>query len=651
MMDDAYVQLQRLPQSGMLPLFNELYSAEPVQVGTVSGQWINGVVAGLSVHLTPGRTDPPNPGDIANLFVDLGAQTTAEVRHAGVDLLSPVVLDRTLYEMGFGKWTAPDISDRFGGATLVEVLRHLHPSKLHGTLTVAFVAQQWAGARGLERVLELVKPDELIDVGRLIPGGSPSGAPGGWRFAHLQPGSGVLAAVPEANAPLAGLAADLKQVADQQQIPMASDYSAPLMPPSYLPTPPLPARHAHLAIATAWSSTPAETIDTGDISGLVMLLENYLQGSSEKPVFPEAAVLAPPQLPPRPTNAPTPEQMVKDLVESYGVSGHEAAVRELVKRLLPAWAKTTTDDAGNLVLQLASAPASAKAPSIVVVAHTDEIGYEVKSILPDGRLAVESEGGGTPCFFAGHAAFVHTAQGIRPGVMELPEGWNLPDFKWPRGWQVLYRVDVGARSADEVAALGIKIGDFITIPKRYRPLLGRRAIGRSFDDRMGDAALLSAAWALGPNLKNRNVTFIWSTEEELGLEGAAAAAKRLASEGKTPDFVFAVDTFVSADSPLESKRFADARLGQGFVIRAIDGSNIVPQEFVQKVLRIAQSHQIPVQYGVTGGGNDGSTFLRYGSVDVALGWPLRYSHSPGEVVDTRDLDGLARIIEAISRSW
>ncbi|HUY13802.1 MAG TPA: hypothetical protein VMX16_09260 [Terriglobia bacterium] len=46
-----------------------------------------------------------------------------------------------------------------------------------------------------------------------------------------------------------------------------------------------------------------------------------------------------------------------------------------------------------------------------------------------------------------------------------------------------------------------------------------------------------------------------------------------------------------------------------------------------------------------------SAFLRDGSVDVALGWPLRYSHSPGEVVDTRDLDALSRMVAAVSRSW
>jgi putative aminopeptidase FrvX len=51
-----------------------------------------------------------------------------------------------------------------------------------------------------------------------------------------------------------------------------------------------------------------------------------------------------------------------------------------------------------------------------------------------------------------------------------------------------------------------------------------------------------------------------------------------------------------------------------------------------------------VQYGVTGGGNDGAVFSRYGSVDIPLGSPLRYSHFPAEVIDTRDLDALARIL-------
>ena len=113
-------------------------------------------------------------------------------------------------------------------------------------------------------------------------------------------------------------------------------------------------------------------------------------------------------------------------------------------------------------------------------------------------------------------------------------------------------------------------------------------------------------WALGGPLKDRDVTFVWSTGEEIGLVGAGALAKRLAAEGHAPDYVFAVDTLVSSDSPLESKRFADAEIGKGFAVRAVDNSNIVPHELVDKVLRLARANHIPVQLGVTGGGNDGA---------------------------------------------
>lgn len=648
--DDGYIQLQRLPQGGMLPLFNELYSAQPIEIQTAAGKWIPGVVGGLSVHLQPGRLNPPDPSDIENMYVDIGAGTAAEVRRAGADLLSPVAMDRALYDMANGLETSPAIGDRFGDAALVELIRRLDPSKLNGTLTIAFVAQQWAGARGLDRVLDETNPDELIYVGRLTPSGPIPGQSEMRRAPRLEPGSGVLVGAPDAAAALTGLASDLKKLADQNKIPFAQDYSAPLMPQSYLAGPKLPDRTVHLAIASAWPSTPAEMINIHDLASLTDLLQAYLQGSiteaNELKDISTAEGTGPLSTP------PTNEQILSRLVETYGVSDHEGLVRDEVKSLLPKWAKPETDNAGNLILHVATPPAGAHTPRILVVAHMDEIGYEVKEILPNGRLAVESKGGGTLDFYLGHAALVHTTKATSvPGVMELPEGWDQPDFKWPRGRALMYRVDIGARNADQVAQLGVQVGDFVTIPKKYRRLAGMRANCRSFDDRIGDTALISAARALGPNLKDRDVTFVFSTGEELGLVGAGAIAKRLAAEGKAPDYVFAVDTFVSSDSPIESPRFADAKLGGGFVVRAVDNSNIVPRKLVEKIVSLARLNHIPVQYGVTGGGNDGSAFLPYGSIDIALGWPLRYSHSPGEVIDLRDLDALSRIVAAISRSW
>jgi putative aminopeptidase FrvX len=210
---------------------------------------------------------------------------------------------------------------------------------------------------------------------------------------------------------------------------------------------------------------------------------------------------------------------------------------------------------------------------------------------------------------------------------------------------------VGTSSREETEKLGIKTGNWVTIEKAYRPLIGTRAVGRSFDDRVGCTALINAVKALGPNPPGRDVTFIWSTEEEVGLKGAAAAAAHMFEDGDVPDFVFAIDTFVSNDSPLEAKRFGNAELGKGFVVRSVDNSNIVPLQYADHVVKLARQNKIPVQYGVTGGGNDGAVFTRFGSVDVAMGWPLRYAHSPAEVIDTRDMDALGKIVAVIAKSW
>jgi putative aminopeptidase len=649
---DGYLRVQRLPQGGGLPpIFNEMYSAQPVKVGIASGKWIDGVVAGLSVHLQGGRTDTPKATDIENLYVDIGATSAAEVRKAGVDILNPIVINRTLMKLGDKEMAGASIGDRFGAAALLEVLAQVDSAKVKGTLTVAFVVQQRTGARGLQRILTQTQADEMIYVGRLLPGGPIPQMENLHRAPRREPGGGVLVGVQQTDGALTGFEAELKQLADTNKIPCASDYSASVLPPTYLPLPQVPAKWAHIGVATSWTETPAELIDSHDLGDLANLLDLYIQGNTLQEAVEGGQASS--KLGTIADTPPSTTLILSDLVPIYAVSNKEGPMRDEVKTLLPEWAKPETDDVGNLILHLGTAPEGSKAPPrILIVAHMDEIGFAVKSISKDGRLEVEWRGGGELSFFAGHPALVHTSKGHLDAIMELPNGWDTPVFKWPaESSDTAIRVDVGARIPEEVAKLGISVGDTITVPKAYRPLLGARANGRSFDDRVGDTALISAVWALGRPLQDRDVTFVWSTGEEIGLVGAAKLAKRLADEGHVPDYVFAVDTFVSSDSPLESKRFGDAEIGKGFVIRAVDNSNIVRSDLVEKVIKLARANQIPVQYGVTGGGNDGSAFVRYGSVDVALGWPLRYSHSPAEVIDTRDVDSLARIVTVIAKSW
>jgi len=643
--NEGYLRLQRLPQNDTIPLFEELYAAQPVRVRTTQGKWIDGVVAGLSVHLQPGRTETPKMSDIENMYVDIGATSAEEVRRAGVDNLSPVGINRRAEEVN-GHWNAAGVGDRYGAVAVIESLRQLDPSKLKGTITIAFVVQQWTAARGLQRILERVKPDEMLYVGRLMAGGVVPGMQTVRRAPRQEMGSGVLIGLTQVGESVVDFPAEIKQIAELNHIPIVADYSAPLLPQGYLPPATLPGRWAHVGIPTAWPSTPAEMIDERDLISLEKLVEAYTgaKASNSEQASAGDAVYRPP------TGSQKIEVLLSELVEKYGVSGHEGDVRQEIQRELPPWAKTETDEDGNLILHLG--PQSAKGPRILVVAHMDEIGFEVTGIGKDGHLDATWKGGGDVSFYAGHPAIVHSDSGAsHAAIVELPNAWDQTGFQWPKDRDAAVRVDVGARSADDAAKLGVKIGDWVTIPKKYRPLLGTRANGRAFDDRVGDAALVSAVWQLGHALENRDVTFVWSTREEVGLNGAAGLAKRLAAEGRAPDYVFAVDTFVSSDSPLESKRFGDAQIGKGFVIRAVDNSNIVPSALVEKVIQLANANKIPVQFGATGGGNDGAAFTRFGSVDIPLGWPLRYSHSPAEIIDTRDADALSKIIAVIAKSW
>jgi putative aminopeptidase FrvX len=688
--EDGYLRVQRLPQQASHALFDQLHAAQPVVIHTRRGDWVRGVVAGLSTHLQSGRRSEGAGLRVAHpdeMYVDIGARTAAEVHEAGVDLLDPIALDRKLYEMGFGKLTGVSIGDRFGVSAVVELLRRIDPAKLRGTLTLGFVAQQWASSRGLDRLLQHVQADEMLYVGRLLPerpevsgelparhlpsaslpsaslpsagrgGLGTSRAVGASHTPQREPGSGVLLGTREPAAPLGGLAEEIKRLAEENRIGVAADFSAALPRGRYTQGPVLPQRFAYLGIATAWASTPAEVIDFTDLRHLVTLLETYACGTTDSARQEDLSGgkhLSESSLRERPSNgakAPLVTEILQKLVESYGVSGHEGPVQQTIARLLPPWARPEADEAGNLILRLGSAPRSSKRPGILFVAHSDEIGYEVVSIGADGRLRVETRGGSLLDFFAGHTVFVHASTGIRAGIMELPSGWDQPNFEWPRGPRTLLRVDVGARTLAQAEQLGIKVGDSVTVPKNYRPLFGTRANGRSFDDRVGCTALVRAAWEIGPSLEDREVIFLWSTKEEVGLRGALGVAQRLAGEGRSPNYVFAVDTFVSSDSPLESKRFAYAVLGKGFVIRAVDNSNLVRRELVDRLISLAGVNHIPVQYGVTGGGNDGAAFLRYGTTDIPISWPLRYSHSPGEVIDTRDVEALAQIVAAIARRW
>lgn len=333
-------------------------------------------------------------------------------------------------------------------------------------------------------------------------------------------------------------------------------------------------------------------------------------------------------------------EVLRQLVEAYGVSGHEGPVRDAVIRLLPPWASPVIDSAGNVLVR-----AGAGEPLTVFVAHMDEIGFVVAAIRDDGSLELRPAGGFFASLYEAEPALVHTARGVVPAVF-APRDSAGPA---PRRNPGALRVDPGTTSRAATEALGIRPGDTVTMPKAFVALAGTRATGRAMDDRVGCTAQILALRRLDPRRLRHAELFIFSVREEIGLEGARYAAERLAAE--RPARVLAIDTFVSSDAPLEIKTFADAPLGGGAVVRAVDNSSVTPPALVDSLLALARARHIPIAAGTTNGGNDGSVFTRFGVPDVGIGWPLRYAHSPAEVVDLTDVVALTDIIQAIAERW
>ena len=338
--------------------------------------------------------------------------------------------------------------------------------------------------------------------------------------------------------------------------------------------------------------------------------------------------------------------ILREIVLIPGVSGHEGPIADYIMKTLPSGSKAERDAMHNVWFTVGSGK-----PHILFVAHVDELGWVVDKIGPDGRLKVKPGGGLLPQTIEARPVLIHTARGAVAGIVSPRPGYDerRPDAGQTEAPFTAESFDIylGVANESEARALGVAEGDTITPKKTMTDFSPGLMATRAVDDRAGCAALLDAALRLKPEaVKGKTVTFAWDVQEETGLFGASELAKTL-----KPDYVFAIDTFVSTDSPLESKRLAYLPVGKGAVIRAIDSSNVTPKTEILKVLALAAKRKIPVQVGNSRGGNDGSVFLAGGAVDIPLSWPGSYAHSLIEKIDRRDLEALTDLILAIVAEW
>jgi putative aminopeptidase len=607
---DGYLRLHRVTTGASFRLFDQFIYGQPVVIQSGGGRPVAGVVGSLSAHLQRGRDVAASPAKgLDEIWVDVGAQSAAEVKELGIRMLAPVTLRERGCQLAGGRRAG--VAGQVGASAdvlLKLLMTQREEPAVSGTLTVAWTTQGAFGDRGAARLAREIQADRVIVVTRAQPAKDldPRGALG-------RLGGGPVVA--EASTWLADRA---------REAGIVVQLAPSLRTPASWPTAIVQA----VALPVLFMQTPVETVDDGDVQALLTLLR-AAAGLRDAGV----SVLGP-GLSELPDVAKGVFANLAPLVESYGVSGHEAPVREAVAGQLPKWAKPEVDAKGNLAVTFGRG-----AREILFVAHTDELGCEVTEIREDGMAAVR-RCGVYAASMEGHPVLVHTTGGMVTGVFAPRPNYQRATEWQPKPEDLLIYFGTETRATTE--GLGVKKGDTVTVRKRFQALAGSRATARSIDDRAGCAALTLALAKIEPSRVASRVTFAWDVEEETGLVGAGVLAERL-----HPDYVFAVDTFVSSDTPIDPQRYARIPLGSGAVLRAVDNSLITPPDFVERVRTLAAARGIPVTTGVTSGGNDGSQFTKTGAIVLPISWPGRYSHSAVEVIDGRDLQALVDLIVAL----
>ncbi len=335
------------------------------------------------------------------------------------------------------------------------------------------------------------------------------------------------------------------------------------------------------------------------------------------------------------------EKQVTSLLDIPGVHPHEWRVSDAVKAALPAWAraKATMDSAGNIIVE-----AGPDKDPVAFVAHVDEVGFTLDRINADGSVTLRVVGGAVASAWEGEVALLYFDKGANGSAAEPLRGVFIPRdtarVKAPRNLTAWFGLDSAG-----LAARGVRSGAMIIGYKHAERLGALRITGRSSDDRTGSSALLMAVRAIDPATLPRKTYFVWDVGEEAGLLGARAFG---VTHGTTLTRTYAIDTFVSSDTPLELPTFALAPLGKGPVLRGLDNATVVSRAERERVIKAARTAAIPLQLGTTQGSTDGSAIGAFGAPNIGISWPGRYSHTPGEVLDLRDLDALSKLVKALA---
>lgn len=343
-----------------------------------------------------------------------------------------------------------------------------------------------------------------------------------------------------------------------------------------------------------------------------------------------------------------------DLMLTPGLSGHEDRVAALIRgRLADEGLVSRVDRMGNVIATFEGEP---EAPSVMLFAHMDQLGFFVRRIEPDGLVRVERLGGLSERAMAAQAVMLCVGEGRDvPGIiMNKAHHATTPDEKYKVLTAPQITIDTGHGSKAALEAAGVQIGT----PVVYRPqvieLDGSRIAGTSVDDRAGCAVLLEIARGLTQRVDGPTVHLVFSVQEEFNLRGAVVAAQTLA-----PDIALQIDLMLASDTPDMADR-GDMVLGggPGISLYSFHGrgtlNGVIPHPALVRLFEdAARDAQMALQRSAQVGVLTDLSYVQLvgqGVASLDIGFPMRHSHSAVECCDLADLEALSRLtLTALSR--
>jgi endoglucanase len=336
-------------------------------------------------------------------------------------------------------------------------------------------------------------------------------------------------------------------------------------------------------------------------------------------------------------------ELLDALLRAPGPSGHEAPA-SAVWRQAASFASLSSDGLGSSVATIGDEDAR---PLLAVVGHIDEIGLVITHVDEKGFLYFAPIGGWDPQILVGQRVELQGIDGPVAGVVGRKPIHLLEEEQRKKVVELKsMHIDIGA--SDREAALElVRIGDPVVIAGDPVRLAGSRLISRSMDNRLGAYVSLEALRRCSeePSIGSR-MAAVAAVQEEIGLYGARTSAFAV-----RPDLAVAVDVTHATDAPgVEERETGSHPLGSGPVIAR--GSTLSPKVFE---LLLSAAQEAGIEHTIEASGNatrtdaDAIQISRSGIPTGLVSIPLRYMHSPVEMVDLADVEAAVELIVAATK--